>query len=237
LAIRANRPDNGAGDEKDPRATKERILDAAEALFARQGFSATSLRNVIADAGVNLAAVHYHYGSKDELIRAVFGRRFDPVNRERLALLDDLQERHRDRSIPIENILELLMLPVMKAAREQADGWSVIATLVGRVHTEPELAIRQIFYEQFDEVGERFVEALHQQLPHLPREELFYRFHFAIAAMAASLVHPDEVKLLSKGRIDPNADTALFVRRWVTFVAAGLRAPAIDTSSRDEDER
>ena len=67
--------------------TKDRILDAAESLFARQGFSSTSLRSVIAEAGVNLAAVHYHFGPREELIRAVFARRFDPINRKRIELL------------------------------------------------------------------------------------------------------------------------------------------------------
>ena len=228
---RVRKQESGPEDQRDPRDTKERILDAAESLFAAQGFSATSLRNVIAAAGVNLAAVHYHYGSKEELIRAVFARRFDPLNRERLALLADLQARRAGRAIEVERILELLMLPVMKAARQEVEGWSVIATLVGRVHTEPELAIREIFYAQFDEVGETFVAALAAQLPGLSGEELMYRFHFAIAAMAATLVHPDEVKFLSKGRIDPSADPALFVRRWVAFVAAGLRAPAVTDGS------
>ncbi|HYC55925.1 MAG TPA: TetR/AcrR family transcriptional regulator [Candidatus Binatia bacterium] len=222
------RPGKPATDEqRDPRDTKERILDAAEALFAAQGFSATSLRNVIGEAGVNLAAVHYHYGSKEELIRAVFARRFDPLNKERLALLSDLKRSRDGKHIRIEDILEILMLPVMKAAREQIEGWSVIATLVGRVHTEPELAIREIFYSQFEEVGDSFVDALGAELPHLSREELFYRFHFGISAMAATLVQPEEVRHLSKGRIDPSADPLLFVRRWVAFVAAGLRAPAL----------
>lgn len=202
--------------------TKERILAAAESLFARQGFSATSLRNVIAEAGVNLAAVHYHFGSREKLVQAVFGWRFDPINQERLVLLSALEDG-RDR-VTVEKILDCLLLPILRATREQPEGWTMVGALVGRVHTEPDLEVRRIFYDQFEEVGDRFLRALGRLLPDLPGEELYYRFHFSIAAMAASLVNPEEVRFLSKGRLDPTADPERFVRRWSTFVAAGLRA-------------
>lgn len=202
--------------------TKDRILAAAEALFARQGFAATSLRNVIADAGVNLASVHYHFGSKEELVRAVFGWRFDPINKERQQLLSALEAEGPPSSV--ERILSCLLLPVLRAAREQPEGWSMVGALVGRVHTEPDIAIRAIFYDQFEEVGDQFLHALGRALPRIPGEELFYRFHFSIAAMAASLVNPEEIRFLSKGRIDPTSDPERFLKRWTQFAAAGLRA-------------
>lgn len=204
--------------------TKEKILAAAEALFARQGFAATSLRNVIADAGVNLAAVHYHFGSKEELVRAVFAWRFDPINEERLRLLAALESQSSRSRSYIEDVLACLILPIIRASRDESDGWSMVGALVGRVHSEPDVSVRQIFYDQFEVVSERFLKALASALPELSAEELFYRFHFSIAAMAASLVNPDEVRFLSKGRIDAKADPERFVKRWATYVAAGLRA-------------
>ena len=68
--------------------TKDRILDTAERLFARDGFEATSLRSITAEAGVNLAAINYHFQSKEALVQAVIGRRMGPMNDRRLALLD-----------------------------------------------------------------------------------------------------------------------------------------------------
>jgi AcrR family transcriptional regulator len=204
--------------------TKDRILEAAEQLFAHKGFAATSLRTIIAEAGVNLAAVHYHFGSKEALIREVFARRFEPLNRERLELLAAYLEATPLRKRAVEGILEMLVSPILRLLREKPGDWSTIGILVGRVHTEPDRSVRRLFHGQFQEVSEAFSGALRAVLPKIPEQEFAYRFHFAIAAMAASLVDPDEVRDLSGGRIDPIADPALFARRWVTFVAAGLRA-------------
>src|SRR3954471_3227822 len=91
--------------------TKLRILDTAERLFAESGFAATSLRQIISEAGVNLAAVHYHFGSKDELLDAVVTRKAAPVNEERLALLDGLPA---EAGIPA--ILDAFLTPMARKA-------------------------------------------------------------------------------------------------------------------------
>lgn len=227
--------------------TKDRILDSAEGLFAKRGFASTSLRNVIAEAGVNLAAVHYHFGSKEELIRAVFARRFEPINRERLRLLTDFEMSgevgepgrnpdqapgqkpgHAPREEALETILAILVGPFLAAAREQGEEWSTVGLLVGRVYTEPDFEIRRILHEQFQEVSDRFSVAMKHCLPVLSDEEFAYRFHFVVAAMAVSLVHTEDIRMLSHGRIDPARDPEVFARRWIGFAAAGLRAPATD---------
>lgn len=211
--------------------TKDRILDAAEALFAQQGFSATSLRSVISEAGVNLAAVHYHFGSREELIRAVFARRFEPINRERLESLTTLEAatgRRAGAAKRLERILEVLLNPLLRAARDHPDEWSSVSLLVGRAHTDPDFVVRQILHDQFREVFARFSGALGQCLPDLGEEELLCRFHFVITAMAVTLVHGDDIRTLSDGRLDPGRDPEVFARRWVAFAAAGLRAPATD---------
>jgi AcrR family transcriptional regulator len=242
--------------------TKDRILDAAESLFARQGFSATSLRSVIAEAGVNLAAVHYHFGPREELIRAVFSRRFDPINRQRIALLAALgndkgttkrsagrrpegttiaavrrrsqgADASSDTSGELEKILDILIRPLLAAARAKPDEWMSVSQLVGRAHTDSDFTVRQILHDQFKEVFAHFSTAIGRCLPHLGEEEMMCRFHFAITSMAVTLVHGDDIRILSEGRLDPGRDPEQFARRWVTFAAAGLRAPAND----DGDER
>src|SRR5215831_15729480 len=85
--------------------TKNRILDAAEALFMEHGFEATSLRQITAAAGVNLAAVHYHFGGKEELFEAVLTRRLDPMNQERVALLTRFESESAPRPLSCEKIL------------------------------------------------------------------------------------------------------------------------------------
>jgi AcrR family transcriptional regulator len=208
--------------------TKDRILDSAEGLFAKRGFASTSLRNVIAEAGVNLAAVHYHFGSREELIRAVFARRFEPINRERLRLLTEFETSGGGGGEALETILAILVGPFLAAAREQGEEWSTVGLLVGRVYTEPDFEVRRLLHEQFQEVSDRFSVTLKLCLPSLSDEEFAYRFHFVVAAMAVSLVHTEDIRMLSHGRIDPARDPEVFARRWISFAAAGLRAPATD---------
>src|SRR5271166_1991773 len=94
--------------------TKDRILDAAERLFARDGIEATSLRTITAEAGANLAAVNYHFQSKDALVKSVVARRVCPVNERRLALLDACEAAAGDGPLPVEQVLDAFLRPVME---------------------------------------------------------------------------------------------------------------------------
>ena len=100
-------------DKEVPVATKDRILDAAESLFMEHGFEATSLRSITAAAGVNLAAVNYHFGSKEELFQAVLTRRLDPMNQERLDLLSALERAAAPRPVACEQILSAMFVPAV----------------------------------------------------------------------------------------------------------------------------
>src|SRR5690349_4977538 len=105
------RPRASAGNGKSPAATRRRILEAAERLFLEHGFDGTSLRMLTAAAGVNLAAVNYHFGGKDELFRDMLAARFDPLNRDRIALLDDYERAAADRPLDCEALLSALFAP------------------------------------------------------------------------------------------------------------------------------
>src|SRR5206468_11715977 len=98
------------------RVTKARILDAAEALFMEHGFEATSLRAITAAASVNLAAVNYHFGSKEELFQAVLTRRLDPMNQERVDLLTRLESEATPHALPCEQILHAMFVPALRLA-------------------------------------------------------------------------------------------------------------------------
>src|SRR5438132_11926503 len=99
--------------------TKTRILDAAERLFVEHGFEATSLRQLTAAAGVNLAAVNYHFGSKEELFQAVLTRRLDPMNQERIERLGRLERERGGKSLTCEEILFAMLLPALRLARDE----------------------------------------------------------------------------------------------------------------------
>ena len=119
--------------------TKERILDTAERLFAAQGYAATSLRGIIAEAGVNLAAVHYHFHSKEALLEAVILRRSVPANHERLALLDRFEKEAGGNPPPLEKVIEAFVAPTLQMSRDPQSGSMVFMKLLGRLHAEGDL--------------------------------------------------------------------------------------------------
>jgi AcrR family transcriptional regulator len=203
--------------------TKERILDASERLFAEMGFDAASLRAITAEAGVNVAAVNYHFGSKDGLIESVFRRRLTPLNEERLALLDSLEEA--DGSPSAEAVLEAFVGPPLRLHQDLQRGGPMFMRLMGRTITEPSPRIQEIMMRQFAELARRFGAALQRALPDLPDGELFWRMHFSIGALAHTMCDTFRLKLISGGRAD-NRDVDATIRRLVAFLAAGFRASA-----------
>ncbi|MFQ5670173.1 MAG: TetR/AcrR family transcriptional regulator [Acidobacteriota bacterium] len=218
---------------KDDKETDQRILDAAEALFARHGFAATSLRSITAAAGVNLAAVHYHFGSKDSLIEAVFSRRLRPVNRERLRLLDEAEKAGQPGPPSVETILEAFLGPVLRMSGDPLQGGAVVMRLLGNALSQPDERIRRMFLQQFAEIVRRFTTALKKALPDHPPPEVFWRFLFTIGAMAHTLAWSHDMASLSHGQCAAE-DSTTTLRRLVGFIAAGMRAPLTVTPDRRE---
>jgi AcrR family transcriptional regulator len=209
----------------DERTTKDKILDAAEQLFAKQGIAATSLRTVIKKAGVNTAAVHYHFGSKEGLVEAVLLRRATPINEERLRLLSMVEETAGPGLLPLEAIVEAFVAPVVRGKLDTSPGRDLFRQLLGRATTEADLEHREMMRRIFQEVLRKFTSAFTRALPILPLEELHWRMHFMIGAMAFGIavrgIHlPSEDG--PKNRLDPD----LLVGRLVEFIAAGLRGNA-----------
>ncbi|MGI9433184.1 MAG: TetR/AcrR family transcriptional regulator, partial [Myxococcota bacterium] len=190
--------------------TKERLLDAAERLFARAGIAATSMPAVTAEAGANVAAVHYHFGSKGELLRAVFERRLAPVNADRLRLLDALEAEAA--VVPVEALLDALVRPALEFASRHPS----LSELVGLLQAEPADEIRSLFEEVFGETIERFMAALQRSLPEFDEDLLHARYAFAIGAMLSVITHRGPFEL-EPGEAIPDL---------VRFLSAGMKAPA-----------
>lgn len=205
-------------------STKDRILDTAERLFAEHGYDATSLRQVTREAEVNLAAVHYHFGSKIDLLRAVFGRRVDHINAERLAQLESVERAAGEQPASLEAILEAFFGPPLRYAVPQEEGWHHFMVLVGRLNTtggEAFTAVKGVFQE----VRERFFPAIRRAVPELAPEELAWRIHFLIGSMCALIADPGRIEAFSMG-LCRGDDPEESLRQLVTFAAHGLRAPA-----------
>jgi AcrR family transcriptional regulator len=161
--------------------TKQKILDTAERLFGERGYDAVSLRQVIGEAGVNLAAVHYHFGSKEELLDEVVLRKLRPVNEARIARLDELEAVARGAALPVESILRAFLIPTTTVARKSPE----FAKLMGRIVAEGH--IQRLAKDHLMPLLERFGTALERSLPAITREELGWRIYFMFGAVSQAL--------------------------------------------------
>ncbi len=210
---------------RNPAATKERVLDAAEALFMEHGFEATSLRAITAEAGVNLAAVNYHFGSKEELFQAVLTRRLDPMNRERLELLTAYERASAPKPVPCERILAALFIPALALARDRSRGGENFLRLLGRAYADPAPFIRSFLSGEYAVMIARFKAAFGRALPWLPKKELSWRLHFIMGALSYTLAATDALKLIAELTPRSRNDDEALLARLAPFLLAGLTSP------------
>jgi AcrR family transcriptional regulator len=210
---------------RGPTATKVRILDAAESLFMEHGFEATSLRAITTDADVNLAAVNYHFGSKEELFEAVLTRRLDPMNRQRVALLSEYEAAAAPAPVDCEKILAALFLPALALARDRRRGGENFLRLLGRAYADPAPFVRQFLSDQYAVMIGRFKAAFGRALPWLPKKELSWRLHFIMGALSYTLAATDALKLIAELTPRQLNDDEALLRRLAPFLLAGLQSP------------
>src|SRR6187551_3685428 len=218
------------GFTRRPPVTKDRILDAAESLFMEHGYEATSLRAITSGAGVNLASVNYHFGSKEELFQAVLTRRLDPMNQQRLELLTRFESEAAPKPLGCDRILTALLIPALKLARDPKRGGSNFLRLLGRAYADPAPFIRQFLSQQYAVMIGRFKAAFGRALPHLPKKELSWRLHFIMGALSYTLAGTDALKLIAELNPKETANDELLLRRLAPFLLAGLKAPLPDLS-------
>ena len=203
--------------------TKERILDVAERLFADFGFPVTSLRDITREAGVNLAAVNYHFGSKEALLAAVLERRFRPINDRRLALLDELEKAAGGASPELEDILRAFLGPPFYKQAEWGDCGKKVLKLVGHIHSETNQELRVELTNQFEGVLARFTTAIQRALPDLDSDEADRRIRFIRGSMAFTMMW--EERMVPRGH-QPTQDPERLLESLVRFSVAGMAAPS-----------
>ena len=204
--------------------TRQRLLDVAEGLFADQGLKGTSLRAITLKAEANLAAVNYHFGTKEGVFAAVFQRRIGPMTVERIRLLDQALEAAAPNAPALEDVLRAYLAPTLGLLTSHDPGAVNFPRLLGRVFSESgEIKIQVL--NQFRPSAERFLEVLAQILPELPHAELMWRFHFLIGSLAHTTASGKLICLMSGGACDP-ADVEGLLERLTTYAAAGFQAPS-----------
>lgn len=209
-------------------STKDRILAATETLFIARGFDGTSLRAITTEAAVNLAAVNYHFGSKEEMFTLVLNRRLDAMNAERLRRLEALEANGYDSAHAVEQIIAILFLPALALSRDREVGGPDFLRLLGRAYADPSPFVRSLLTERYASTNARFKSAFARALPELDQHDLSMRLHFILDSLAATLATEDVRKLVSAidGAHPPQseADDVHFLSYLTPFLAAGLRA-------------
>lgn len=209
-------------NESNVRETKDRILDAAEHLIAHQGVEATSLRQITSAAEVNLAAVNYHFSTKDELVKSVYLRRIRPMNERRLQRLTEIES---NEAWTLDDLLDAFYEPVLETAEALGKKGLSMGTLLGRLYTEPHDAAQSIIANEMGETVQRFSRAMFQLLPHLSMVEVLWRLNFTVAILAHTLALGVRMQKLSGGRIDPSNSKEV-LRQMKVYAKAGLMAPS-----------
>ena len=202
--------------------TKERILNVAERLFADRGFPATSLRDLTSEAGVNIASVNYHFGSKDALLAAVLERRLRPVNARRLELLDAIESAAANGVPNVEDVIRAFLSPPFHKRQEWGAGGDHFLRLLGRIHSETNEEFRATFFQLFQGVFRRFRQALQRALPHLDATDIGWRMLFLVGSMAFTMAWGDSFASISPGS---NRDPEDVLESLIQYATAGMASP------------
>ncbi len=188
--------------------TIDRILNAATILFAERGFSETSLRTITSTANVNLAAVNYHFGSKKELIQAVFNRFFVPFSHELDEQISDLESQiKKGHEIKLEMVLRSILHALLNATEEINDRPQRIMRLINLAYSQPQEHLRQFLVQNYSETYERFISLLKVAMPQVDRTVFYWRLYFMLGAAVFSLSSYDPIRAILQ--LEYNEDTSL----------------------------
>ncbi len=204
--------------------TRTRIIEAAERLFAHRSFTAVSMREITSKAGVALAAANYHFGSKEDLFRAVFLRRARELNRERYELLRQSVEMMRGEVVPLRVVLEALLRPGVRWSFDDG-GRGLFIQFLERGQLDRDSPIYDTLHNDVSHLT-RFVPYLQAVLPELSLEDIYWRLHFSLGALHYTITSLSRLDSLSSGvcRTDSFEGT---LERILDFAEAGFRVPVV----------
>lgn len=204
--------------------TKTRILDAAESLFVASGFESMSMRQITTTAGVNLAAVNYHFGSKDALLQAVLARQLDPLNEARLTLLSAL-ESDLGAGMTCEGVLVAMFLPAVRMSRSGGANAERFLHFLGRAYTDPSPVVREFIDTNYLETLARFFFAFQRTLPELSREDLGFRLNFAMGALSGILAGGNTQRLIREFTQGKGDHEVMLLSRLISLMVGALKSP------------
>jgi AcrR family transcriptional regulator len=212
------------------RSTRERILDAAEKLFAQRGFHAVSVRDITQSAGVDVALVTYHFGGKQPLFEAVFMRRAAVLNEERLRRLETVVERAAPRPPRVEDIIDAFTHPLLDRSARGGSGWKSYFALIAQINNSTEFG-GLMMTRYFDPVVHAFIDALRASMPGCDERDLYWSYHFLSGALTLTFAETGRIDNLSQG-LCRSSDLDSVHERLVPYVAAGFRALCLRSAAQ-----
>src|SRR5690606_29570461 len=217
-------------------STKEKITASALTLFAKRGFDATSLKDITTLADVNVAAIHYHFGNKDDLIRAVLESVAQPINTLRTQALEKLSG---EGTLTLERVVDALVAPPIMYSLQTTGDSRLLIRLLMQARALPHATTNAAIFEQYDAMALLFVESFMKVTPGLARAEAFWRYSFTIGAMMYIISDGDKnyhrLNRLSAGLCDTD-DPQIIIKQLVAFVVAGFSAFNIPTPAPLKEE-
>jgi AcrR family transcriptional regulator len=204
----------------DGRPTRERLLDTAEALFARKGYHAVSIRNITNLARVDVSLVHYHFGSKQDLLAEVVERRAAIMNRARLEALIALQKAKRPEIPDAEEVLHAYLDPLLDLYVNADEGWKNYFALIAQVNNSAEWA-RTLMNRHFNDCVQEFIEALQDAMPGLETADLYWGYHFLSGALTLTFAETGRIDVLSGGECR-SSDVEAIYARFPSFFTGGF---------------
>lgn len=204
-------------------STKNKILDAAEQLFADKGFNGTSLREITSQAEVNLAAVNYHFGSKKELIKAVMSRYMNELSPRLESALEAVCQQQAQPSLI--QVFSAFVKPLLSLNEFQENGTSNFLQLLGRGYTDSQGFLRWFLTTQYPNVISYFVDAVQKAYPELTPEDMFWRLHFTMGTIVFTMSSSDALMDIAANDFDRKMDIGEVIQQVIPYVAAGVAAP------------
>ncbi|RVT42700.1 TetR/AcrR family transcriptional regulator [Rheinheimera sediminis] len=203
--------------------TQDKILDAAEQLFASTGFADTSLRQITSMAQVNLAAVNYHFGSKKELIQSVLQRYLSVLMPRLDQEFSQLLSSQKQNDLTA--VLSVFIKPLLELNKVQHHGTRMFLQLLGRGYTDVQGHLRWFFNHHYGRTLDKFVLLVQQACPDLPASEIFWRLHFSLGTVVFTMASNQALQEIAAADFNENVEIEGVIHRLIPYLAAGIASP------------
>ncbi|MEO1226167.1 MAG: TetR/AcrR family transcriptional regulator [Pseudomonadota bacterium] len=203
--------------------TPDRLLDAAERLFAKRNYQTVTLKEIAAEANSNVGQIAYHFGKKETLVRETIQRRAEELNRERIALLEQYEELVGPGNVEVEPLVRALILPYYNRLDDEDGQWRHFASFVGRSVWDGTLSA--YMSDSFDDVAKLYIATFMRAIPGLEHGDAVRGFHFLMAVMHAATVKDARVQGLHDGA-GANFSWSSYKDIVVPYISAGFKALA-----------